>query len=412
MIFSDANPVQFWCAGYDTFNETEPEGVFRKCFCQPYECEDEITIQFRDTTGQTLSIYFITEDDEILYSSSISEVSSGYYQHSIIPLDQGICEEDFQIKIFDSSGFGEKITDPNFDSGTGWSNQVSGFTDWAVSGGKAQVTLNGTGATSGRNSNAFTASFSDTNGSSIISVEGTATRSGSPPITATLNIYFYSGGVINSDLTQSISIDVGTGIGSSPPSIQNISVNFFTDDSIDEVRFEVINTTSSLAGTLLFEMDSFSVIESPSNSFLAQSDCISVKENQKETVLINYTNNRIFTGLSSAVGTPDPEFNLRIPGCFYHERFPTESEAIELSSGRNIQLNAQLTAQKLLEIGLVPYYMHKKIKLALMFQTVTIDGEERVMTEAYEILQTNRRSALKQAKVWLTEKDSTVRNIL
>lgn len=250
MIFSDANPVQFWCTGTDTFNETEPEGVFRKCFCQPYECEDEITIQFKHTIGQTFSLSLISDNDSVIDTVSFTEFN-GYYSASFTPSSAGICDMDIQLKIYDSG-----------------------------------------------------------------------------------------------------------------------------------------------------------------DNEAAKSDCLSIKTTQKETILINYTNNRIFSGLSSSAGTPDPEFNLRIPGCFYHERFPTESEAIELSSGRNIQLNAQLTAQKLLEVGLVPYYMHKKIKLALMFQTVTIDGEEWVMTEAYEILLASRRSALKQAKVWLTEKDSTVRNIL
>jgi hypothetical protein len=146
---------------------------------------------------------------------------------------------------------------------------------------------------------------------------------------------------------------------------------------------------------------------------LAKSDSISIKPEHDETVLINYHNNRVFLSLNSSVGTPDPEFNLRVPAVFFKERFPEESEVIELSGGRSVQLMAQVKAQKLLSVGPVPFYMHRKIKLALSFQNVVIDdGEEWVKEEAYEIADTQRTNPLSKATCWLTEKDYIARNIL
>jgi len=47
--YSDAQPIQFWPINCDTFNQKEVAGVFSKCFCQPFECDDPIVVQFTDT---------------------------------------------------------------------------------------------------------------------------------------------------------------------------------------------------------------------------------------------------------------------------------------------------------------------------------------------------------------------------
>jgi hypothetical protein len=46
MTVSDANPVQFWPINCETWNESRPKGVHHYCFCQPWECNDEIKIEF------------------------------------------------------------------------------------------------------------------------------------------------------------------------------------------------------------------------------------------------------------------------------------------------------------------------------------------------------------------------------
>lgn len=243
--------MQFWLSSQQTFNEKEVDGIFRKCFSQPFNCTDEIVIQFKDTTGYTRKLRVYDSASTLLYESNFTEVLTGLYQISITPSDQNICD--------------------------------------------------------------------------------------------------------------------------------------------DEVQFLV--TTGS-------------------NVELAQSDSLSIKSDHDETVLINYHNNRSFVSLNSSVGTPDPEFNVRIPAVFFKERFPEENEVIELSNSRSLQLMAQVKAQKLLAVGPMPFYMHRKLKLVLSFQNVVIDGEEWIKQEPYEITDTQRTNPLSKATCWLTEKDYIARNIL
>ena len=45
MTISNANPIQFWVNGKLTYNEQEVCGINPACFCQPFNCDDEIKIQ-------------------------------------------------------------------------------------------------------------------------------------------------------------------------------------------------------------------------------------------------------------------------------------------------------------------------------------------------------------------------------
>jgi hypothetical protein len=85
---------------------------------------------------------------------------------------------------------------------------------------------------------------------------------------------------------------------------------------------------------------------------------------------------------------------------------------MELSNSQSLQLNAELKVQKHLEVGPMPYYMHNKLLLILMHDFVTINGVQYVKEESYELLDSTRRNPMRQAKVWLTQKDYIVRNIL
>lgn len=251
MVISDAQPIQFWLDRLETFNEKEVDGIFGRCFCQPFKADDEITMQFKDTTGLTrgLTIY---DENGTLYSTTFSETASGYYQKTITPSSIGITNNKIQFRITDGL-----VTD------------------------------------------------------------------------------------------------------------------------------------------------------------LAKSDCISIKEYQKETVLINYHNNRIFVSLNSAIGTPDPEFNLRIPAIFFKERHPDTTETIKLSNSRMIENMSEIEFQKLLQIKNMPAYMHLKTKLALKFQNVVIDNVEWVARESYEVVDSsNPRWPMNKAQIWLNRKDYIVRNIL
>lgn len=103
MTFSDALPVQFWLTGCQTYNQYEAEGVHHICWCQPWNCDDEITIQFQDTTGQTLKLVALDSEGTELHSENFQEISAGVYQLSLIPEDEDICDELIQLQVQNAS---------------------------------------------------------------------------------------------------------------------------------------------------------------------------------------------------------------------------------------------------------------------------------------------------------------------
>jgi hypothetical protein len=215
-------------------------------------------------------------------------------------------------------------------------------------------------------------------------------------------VEFRNGSEVIQQLTQTVTMGTGT-----TEITGSLSGDFVASGAIDRVVLIANNVGNT--EIVDFGMDSISI---SSSVLMAKSDCVNIKEGHDETVLITYSNNRPFDSLSSSVGTPDHAFNLRIPAVFFKERFPEESEVIQLSNSRSIQLNAQVKAQRMLNVGPMTFYMHRKAKLALSFGTVTIDGQDWVKEEAYEVSETKRTHPLSKAQCWLTEKDTIYRNVL
>lgn len=262
MVFSDAQPVQFWLVECNTYNLQESEGVHHKCFCQPWQCDDEIKIQF-------------TEDSD---------------ESPAIP-------DDFILSIRDE-GANELFSLP-FD------------------------------------------------------VEDTGTK------------FVYSVSLIPSD---------------------------FSPDLCDQkVQFVVRNETSLID--------------------VARSDCQDIQTTQSETVLINYRNHRNVFGLIYSDISPEMDFNLRIPAIFFHQRFPKEEEVFQLSTSM-VSANSVVRKQRLLDVDYVPYYFHEKINLVLQHQFVSIYNREWVSQEGYEIIEGSRLWPVKKGKIYLSEKDFVMRNVL
>lgn len=95
LTISNANPIQFWLNGEETFNQKEECSITPICFCQKFECDDEIRIQFRDTTGKTFELVVYNSDSIELARVDFEEISSGVYEVSFIPnglLSPSICE--------------------------------------------------------------------------------------------------------------------------------------------------------------------------------------------------------------------------------------------------------------------------------------------------------------------------------
>lgn len=94
MVLSDAQPVQFWPIECDTFNEHRSPGVHHRCFCQPFNCDDEIVIQGAvdiDSSPPTPDDYSISIRNEggseiLNVPLDVQEVDDKFvYSASIVP---------------------------------------------------------------------------------------------------------------------------------------------------------------------------------------------------------------------------------------------------------------------------------------------------------------------------------------
>jgi hypothetical protein len=101
MVISDALPVQFWYIGYDTYNEDARFGQNQFCWCQPFECDDEIVIQFQHYTGLSMFLLIYDEDEVLLETKSVSEIATGLYQVTFIPSENtpDFCDQKIVLKI-------------------------------------------------------------------------------------------------------------------------------------------------------------------------------------------------------------------------------------------------------------------------------------------------------------------------
>lgn len=103
MVVSDALPVQFWSVDTDTYNEREPEGVFRKCFCHPFENSDLIRVQFDFRINDTFTLRVYDADETLLQTIAFINTLSTVYTVSFTPSDYAIEDEVISLKIFQGS---------------------------------------------------------------------------------------------------------------------------------------------------------------------------------------------------------------------------------------------------------------------------------------------------------------------
>lgn len=263
MVSSDAQPVQFWPIECNTYNEQESAGVHHKCFCQPWQCDDEIKIQFTETSDSSPD----TPDE-------------------------------FELSVRDESG-NEILTLP-------------------------------------------------------LDVVDIGTR------------FVYSTSLIPDEISPEI-------------------CNQF-------IQFVAVNVTQS-------------------NVDVYKTDCQDIRTEHPETILVNYRNHRNVFGLVYEDISPEIDFNLRVPAIFFHQRFPKEEETFLLSTSM-VSANSVVRKQRLLDVDYVPYYFHEKINLVLQHQFVTIYNREWVTQEGYEIVEGNRLWPVKKGKIFLSEKDFVMRNVL
>jgi len=571
MTISDALPVQFWLNGCETYNESEPDGVFHNCFCQKFECGDTINFQFTDTSGDDFTLEVLDSDDAVLASILFDRYQT-VYSLSFTPSSIG-CPEVVRFQISRADVVSELMEDPEFAIGgstslnfdnddftdgvlTPWfnlifpalgppamanwiyqsdaGNQIARFDhpvspanvspvlvqsnpaggQWpagdyqfsyhvanlsalgtnnvdvllvALYGGSLYQLLDTKTPASGAGFVSYTTAVTlnqDCDGIGILVKRNTA----GSDLDVKINDLSISAPVIVDSIWQNSSNGLGSAYNRDwTVNGGNVQVTIVDNPAlhyskaiyapfsagvpvgssitlVSQIVFPGPNTynliaalyneagdliqtrnllTAQAAGTVLvnqtFTIDNeeafgvgliVEIASNPASSTVqvnyirvsgetetieAYSDCIELAETWANTKLLEYSNRRNYAGIinDGTLGTPDQTtFYLRIPAVFNEERFPESVQVEPLSNNQFISLNSQVESQKLLDIGYIPPYMHKKIQLVIKHQFLQIDGVDYVQREGYEKADGNKKNRLKKASVYLTEKDYIVRNLL
>jgi hypothetical protein len=388
MTISDSLPVQFWDINDETFNEKQVCGLVKQdCYCQPFECDDTIVIQVQ--SDQKVEVEILSSDSEILETLSMTEVTTGVWEKSFIPSELGspaICDQQIQLKIKLANIF----LNSTFSHLDPWENVLglgSAATKWSAISGKAQSTftefsptqyLSYTYAFKLDVSYTITFDFTKSSGTNYI----TLSLSNSPTWAS-------------STLIQSIS----------PIVDGSYSVTFISPGNFSYISFSA--GVSSGSGSRTVTLDNIRSIE----TYLAKSDCLDIRQTQDCTQLIEYSNSSDFDGLIYGIESPDPTFYLRVPAVFYEEKNPQEQEDLELSNGRIVTIRQSIQEKRLLDLGFMPNYMHRKVQKVLMHETISIDGDNWKKRDSYDDSPVKKYN-LKRATVLLTKYDSVEKNTI
>lgn len=541
MTFSDLNPVQFWLIDCDTYNEEERYGLNHRCFCHPWECDDEIKTQFQHSAGLNFSLLIYDDEDSLLDNIPVEETSDGVYYVAFTPSDNtpGICDKNIKLQVRQNASEAQvPVSSPpltDFDTTTGTPPTLASLASWVNAGGPnpgtwtlsatPDITVNGGAGVSGYIAGAIAtdssfsyefniqfqifgdgaetenidvtfalldSSFAEVD-THLINYNSIGVKTPNFTLNGTSDGAYLAMRITNNTPTESKSFELqsasyvagtvsfdwtlganptvnlpGTGPLDSKES-ELLFVDFaFTAGSEYTVTIgfnRVVNSGSSNPRTSeIFILNSSDVTQftnsAPSNAgantlsilfiananttrigfthnsgsnvditvtslvitvlqttgttqVLAKSDCLSIKETQKGTLLLTASNARNYAGIVNNNGSPELTFYLRIPAVFNEERFPEEEEPLQLSNNRIISLNSQVKAQKLLETDQMPFYMHRKMKLFLKNQFLSIEDKNYIQEEPYEEVEnSNKRWPMRRYTCWLTEKEYVIRNIL
>lgn len=391
VTISDALPIQFWLADCETYNEKEVCGVHHKCWCQPWNCDDELTIQFADDSLSEYVLRVVNSNDE-----AIDEVE-------FIPTE--FTEDPFSDLPF-----------------TGWNNVAKGDGNaWTIDS-TPSVSISTSLAT--EDSDYIRRPIVLPAGSYQIDYDIDSGGGGAV-------VYFW---IFRKD-----GITVGSG---NRGSFLSSSINITLTDDCDEILFYVgvssfetrtitINemfqsivvlrepiftanyTPSNASPVVCGEQVSFQIVDVSSSPevIVAKSDCINIMPDHNCTTLIEYSNNRNFAGLVYEDVSPAQSFKTRVPAIFFHERFPEEDNVIELSESI-VHTSGQVKAQRLFETDYMPYYMHRKLQLIFKQQNIFIENQYWTKEEPYEVQDGERRWPAKKVKCFLTEKNYVQRAVL
>lgn len=131
LVFSDALPVQIWINGVQSFNQKAIYGTNHRCFLAPIQCDDTITLQFRDLDddGLTYELGVYNDTGTLVKRLAITEIISGVYGLTFVPSTEFIaCNAKYIFKVQAAPA----ISITNSGQVSGWSNTGTGDQDWYV----------------------------------------------------------------------------------------------------------------------------------------------------------------------------------------------------------------------------------------------------------------------------------------
>lgn len=474
MQISDANPIQFWVSGDTIYNDQDNTGVENACYCQPIQCTDFIRLQFTDTIQDKNPSYAIRGVDSAnanLFQVALS--AKELYQTAAVTQFQNTNFAGGTISPWTNyAPFGGSGKNPfawsagpfcEATGAAGNTNAVLGqykANKWPPGAYTVSVTAaNNSSSGSSPFDQVLTMFGSDSPNTSAtqLSVTSVATwpRSASQstvvfsfviinPIHYLLFSFAKNGpstGFVMDLKITNISITSGPNVDYTK-TVYDFYSQFSSLGVCDkQINLEILDTSANYIGTYsgsigysignvvsLNGIFYISLINSnfdnlppdslgvswaiTSSPIIAQSDCLDVASVQDGTKLISYTNTSDFAGLIFAEESPDVFFYFRVPAVFFQEDYPEESQHEDLSNNQSVQLYSEVKAKKLFDVGFIPYFMHKKLKLVLACDQVLIDGDYWQKQDAYTLDQGNKRYSLKKGSVWLTNANEINRNVL
>jgi hypothetical protein len=283
-----------------------------------------------------------------------------------------------------------------------WTNIDNDWYDWSVDSGDAVVLPGSSNSLkvffTGEESSRFLRKAVSLSGGDIMNYSVQLASTGAAEarqVTATVE-FLLAGEVV-------LSLDYNLS-GSTSSLTQTIADEVVLPDDVDEIRVYGTSETDIFQS---LEVTNFIINAA---EILLKSDCLDIKESHPCTEVIEYSNNVDFDGIVYDT-SPVPVFKLRVPALFYKEENPMEQEDLDLSNGEIVTLRQSIQEKRLLEVGYLPNYMHKKIQKILMHKTVTIDGQQWKRRDPYEAENIDKYS-LKTGECWLTLYNSVERNTL
>lgn len=440
---SDALPVQFWQGSEKPFNDALHYGITPICFNQPFQCDDVIRLQFTDDDPDNdYSLLVLDKDDNVLQT---------------VPFDKTVPGQQLIEIPVDSLQF----SNPDFLSGIATWDTIAGVPGWFVTGQNFQWPGFGDqviaeSPTSGvSNTGAIGQARPDhpdrgwPAGTYSVRIRGqNLSSNGMDP--KYLRLYMFSG---NSDSNVNGAVTIGAFEWNIGWGNIYYDVYFTLTEPVHHLWFMWEKHGPSSGFDLKFSLDSITIQSHPSTEWIpdptydakgmyelaftfeslgicektvklkvikdgspseeiATSDLLSVQSHINATLAIDYSNHKDFYGIAYSETSPAPVFRLRIPAIFYEEDNPAEQEDHELANGTITRLFNKMEERRKLDIGYMPQFMHRKLQIVLMHDTVIIDGKEWIRREAYERAEGNKRYPLKRASVWLHDKNFIKKNSL